>query len=61
MLLSMGLLPNILHHWLGNGFALAWHPLMALLYAGIIVMDLAKGRLWSDDKSNIGETGVLLK
>jgi hypothetical protein len=43
MLLSMGLLPNTMHHWLGNAFALAWHPLMALIFAGIVVANLDQG------------------
>jgi len=43
MLLSMGLLPNAMHHWLGNAFALAWHPLMALFFAGMVVANLDQG------------------
>jgi len=30
--LSMGLLPNILYHWLGNYFSLFWHPFMTILF-----------------------------
>ena len=29
--LSMGILPNLVRPWFGNGFALVWHPIMAIL------------------------------
>ena len=32
--LSMGILPNLVRPWFGNGFALVWHPIMALLLLG---------------------------
>jgi hypothetical protein len=36
MILTMGLLPNLLRPWLGNGFALAWHPAMSLLFVALL-------------------------
>lgn len=36
--LSMGLLPNLLRPWFGNGFALIWHPAMTLFFLSGIVL-----------------------
>ena len=36
MVLTMGLLPNLLRPWLGNYFALAWHPTMTMLFLGLL-------------------------
>jgi hypothetical protein len=36
MTLSMGLLPNILRPWLGNYFALCWHPFMTIVFVVIL-------------------------
>ncbi len=46
--LSMSLLPNILHHWFGNYFALFWHPLMTILFIGALLRFICRpggGRL----------------
>ena len=32
---TMGLLPTLLRPWLGNSFALAWFPLMAVVFLGV--------------------------
>lgn len=42
MALSMGLLPNLLHAFFGNYFALAWHPAMTLGFLSIITLQLFK-------------------
>ncbi len=44
MLLSMGLLPNLLRPWLGNAFALAWHPAMTLVFLGVVFWATTAGR-----------------
>jgi hypothetical protein len=36
MALSMGLLPNVLRPLFGNYFALFWHPVMTLLFVGLL-------------------------
>lgn len=36
MLLTMGLLPNLLRPFLGNAFALAWHPAMTLGFLSVV-------------------------
>ena len=38
MLLSMSLLPNLVRPWLGNSFALAWHPLMTMVFLGVLLV-----------------------
>ena len=43
--LSMGLLPNLLHAWLGNYFALAWFPLMAILFLVLVTHRLLEQRV----------------
>jgi len=30
--LTMGLLPNLVHHWFGSYFSLFWHPFMTILF-----------------------------
>ena len=40
MLLTMGLLPVLLYAWLGNSFALAWHPLMTAGFAVLVATSL---------------------
>jgi hypothetical protein len=37
---SMGLLPTLLHPWLGNSFALAWYPLMAIVFLCVVAQRL---------------------
>lgn len=44
MLLSMGLLPNLVRPWLGNAFALAWHPAMTLVFLGVVFWETATRR-----------------
>jgi hypothetical protein len=39
MLATMSLLPNLLRHWLGNYFALAWHPAMTIIFLGIVIWE----------------------
>jgi hypothetical protein len=41
MVLTMGLLPNLLHPLCGNSFALAWHPAMTIGFLAILV-----GQTW---------------
>jgi hypothetical protein len=41
MALSMGLLPNLLRPIFKNGFALFWHPLMAITFIVIVGVSLA--------------------
>ena len=36
MALSMGLLPNIVRPLFGNHFALFWHPVMAIIFVGML-------------------------
>jgi len=35
-LATMSLLPNLLRPWLGNHFALAWHPFMTAVFLGLL-------------------------
>jgi hypothetical protein len=42
MALTMGLLPNALHPFLDNRFALVWHPAMTLAFVGVIVGRFAR-------------------
>jgi len=42
--LSMGVLPELLRHWLGNAFALAWHPALTLLFVGFLTLELKRER-----------------
>ncbi|MGB8353678.1 MAG: glycosyltransferase family 87 protein [Chthoniobacteraceae bacterium] len=35
--LSMGVLPSVLYPWLGNGFALVWHPVMTMVFVVLLV------------------------
>jgi hypothetical protein len=35
--LSMGLLPNLLHFAFGNYFALFWHPVMTVVFMGMLI------------------------
>jgi hypothetical protein len=37
MALSMALLPNILHAWFGNHFALFWHPFLTILLVAAFI------------------------
>ncbi len=43
MLLSMGLLPNLVRPWLGNAFALAWHPAMTLVFLAVVFWETTTG------------------
>ncbi len=38
MLITMSVLPNLLRPWLGNSFALAWHPAMTALFITILIV-----------------------
>jgi alpha-1,2-mannosyltransferase len=38
MALTMGLLPELLRHWFGNAFSLAWHPAMTLLFVVLLAL-----------------------
>ncbi|HUZ07491.1 MAG TPA: glycosyltransferase family 87 protein [Candidatus Paceibacterota bacterium] len=40
MLVTMSLMPNLLRPWLGNSFALAWHPAMTIIFLGIVFREL---------------------
>ncbi len=44
-LLTMGLMPQLLRHWLGNTFALAWHPAITLLFVGFLTTQVRRARL----------------
>ena len=44
MALTMGLLPNVVRPWLGNHFALFWHPTMTLIFTGGLLWKLASDR-----------------
>jgi hypothetical protein len=37
MVLSMGLLPNLLRPWCGNSFAKCWHPVMTIVFLGVAI------------------------
>jgi hypothetical protein len=37
MVLSMGLLPNLVRPWFGNSFAKCWHPVMTFLFLGLAI------------------------
>jgi alpha-1,2-mannosyltransferase len=44
--LTMGLLPNILRPWLGNQFALVWHPSMTLIFlVGVVALLIFRPRI----------------
>ncbi len=42
MALSMGLLPNLLRPWLGNDFALCWHPCMTIIFIAALICCIAR-------------------
>lgn len=42
MALTMGLLPNLLRPWLGNQFALAWHPAMTLIFLAVLSWEVLR-------------------
>jgi hypothetical protein len=42
MALSMGLLPNLVRPIFGNHFALFWHPLMAIVFLGLLSWFIAR-------------------
>lgn len=42
MALSMGLLPNLVRPLFGNHFALFWHPVMAILFLGVLTRVVAQ-------------------
>lgn len=42
--ISMSLLPNLLRPWLGNAFALFWHPAITLLFLGLLAARIAQER-----------------
>jgi hypothetical protein len=40
--LTMGLLPNIVYHWLGNYFSLFWHPCMTIVFLVLLTVAVWK-------------------
>jgi hypothetical protein len=44
MVLSMGLLPNIVRPLFGNKFALFYHPVMAALFLGLLISSIWRGK-----------------
>jgi len=44
MVVSMSLLPGLLHPWLGNRFAMSWHPTMTLVFLVILVIETIRLR-----------------
>jgi hypothetical protein len=45
MLGTMGLLPTLLRPWLGNHFAQAWYPAMAILFLAVLVFETCRRTL----------------
>jgi hypothetical protein len=37
---TMSVLPNVLRPWLGNAFALAWHPSMTTLFIAVLAFEI---------------------
>ena len=44
MVLTMGMLPNLLRPLFGNAFALAWHPAMTVGFLSILVWQVLRSR-----------------
>ena len=42
MLGTMSLLPTVFYSWLGNSFALAWYPAMALVFLAILIFQVCR-------------------
>ena len=55
-LATMSLLPNLLRPWLGNQFALVWHPLMTILCLSALLVGWFRYRRKTGPTEEIGST-----
>ena len=59
MVLSMGLLPNIVRRWFGNKFALCYHPSMTILFLAVLVSwVLAQRKPAENENGNFYSTAI---
>ena len=54
MAFSMGLLPNIVRPWFGNKFALCYHPVMTILFLGMLIAWVWRGETAEETHPSAG-------